>query len=253
MMNNKTQNNRIPSSYELRHKTDLINVKDSNKIVIIFFILAISLLLSLFANLGLVVGNYILTKQEKIYVEQLDGQTTVAKSEDRDFRSSEAIRNTVANWLALSFEWDSRIPNSKEQDPGFVLPDSSKVPTKVYAASYLLDVENSFRREFLTKMSEIIPSAVYSGKLTSNLLIYEISEPVRIASDKYKVSVVATRTDISTTGERGQIDFNRIITLRTIEPYRLVLGTDEPSAFRKQLNKLLESGLIIESISNNLK
>ena len=252
-MNNRIQNHKNQSSYELKHNTDLINIKDSNKVVTIFFALAVTLLLSLFANLGLVVGNYILIKQDKIYVEQLDGQTTVAKSEDRDFRSSEAIRNTVANWLALSFEWDSRIPNSQEQDPGFVLPDGSKVPTKVYAASYLLDVENSFRREFLTKMSEIIPSAVYSGKLTSNLLIYEIGEPIRIAPDKYKVSVVATRTDISATGEREQTDFNRKIILRTVEPYRLVLGTDEPSAFRKQLNQLLESGLIIESISNNLK
>lgn len=249
----KTKNYQAQNhSHELQPKTDLINVKDTNKVVLTLSGLAITLFLSLFANLGLAVSNYVLAKQEKIYVEQRNGQTIVARESDRDFRSAAAIRTTAANWLALSFEWDNRIPNSEELDPGFALPDGLKVPTRVYAASYLVDANNGFRQEYLTKMAEVIPRAVYSGGLTSNLQIYELGEPVRIAKDRYQLSVVATRTDISATGEKGQTEFNRVITFRTIEPYRLVLGNSEPSTFRKQLNQLLKSGLIIESI-NNLK
>ena len=62
--------------------------------------------------------------------------------------------------------------------------------------------------------------------------------------------MIATRTDLSNNGEKAQTKFNKIFVLETIEPYHLVLGKDEPSAFRKQLEQLLKNGLIIKEIKN---
>ena len=241
-------NTSIPN-YELQNKTDLVSVKETNKVVLSLLFLTSGLVLTLLISLVLVVSNYNLAKKEKIYVEQLDGQTRVAQEQDYDYRSDEVLRETVSNWLYLNWEWDSRIPHSDELDPGFRMPDGSKVPSRVYAASYLLD--EGFRPEFLNRMSELIPNAVYSGNLTSNLKIYHLGKPIRLEKkDEYQILVVASRTDISSSGEQAQTKFNKLLTLKTIEPYRLILGEEEPSAFRKQLNQLLQSGLVIKSINN---
>jgi hypothetical protein len=245
---NKTQQNGSSSSFELKDKTDLISVKDTNKVVRIFSLLAGSLLTSSLIVLILVITNYSLSKKEKIYVEQHNGSTQIAEEKDYDYRSTEAIKNTLTNWLYLTWEWDNRIPHSEKFDEGVNLENESsnvRVPSKVYAASYL--IENGFRQEFLKGMSELIPKSVYTGSLTSNLIIYRIGDPIR-NKNQYEVEVVATRIDISESGEEGETEFNKVFTFKTIEPYHLALSDDEPSAFRKQLNKLLENGLIIQEI-----
>lgn len=241
--------NGTQTSHNLESKTDLIAVKESNKVLTIFGLLTSGLLLSFIAILVLVVTNYNLAKKEKIYVEQLNGQTKVARAKDYDFRSEQAIRETVTKWLYLMWEWDSRIADSEELDPGFNVGNRQKVPTKVYAASYL--IVDGLRQEILKGMANVIPDSVYDGRLTSNLTIYHIGKPVRKEKDLYEVYVIASRTDISNRGEEGSTKFNKIITLKTIEPYQLVMGADEPSAFRKQLNNLLQSGLIVIGIENS--
>ena len=234
------------TTYELKNKTDLIEVKETNRVVIIFTLLTIGILTSLLFNLILVVTNYRLATRDKIYVEQIDGKTTVAQEKDPNFRSTKSIHNHVATWIYLNWEWDSNISGSDEPDSGFSLKNGQKVPSRVYAASYLLD--DGFREEFLVQMSELIPRSFYSGKLKSDVRIHNLGKPVRIAQDKYKIAVIASRIDRTDKGDLGGVEFNKTLILKTIEPYQLILGSQEPSPFRKQLNELLKNGLLIESI-----
>ena len=238
------------ASFELKEKTDLIEVKDTNRVVVVLTILASSLLLFSLSSLLLGISNYHLAKKQKIYVEQPDGLIEVAQSKDFDYRSEQVVKETITNWLYLTWEWDNRIPNSQEKDPGVTLAHEAnyvKVPAKVYTASYLMD--EGFRQEFLKRMSELIPQSVYRGALTSNLTIYHLGQPLR-NGNQYEIQVIATRTDLSNNGEKAQTKFNKIFVLETIEPYHLLLGKDEPSAFRKQLEQLLKNGLIIKEIRN---
>ena len=244
------KNNSKVKSLELKEKTDLINIKDRNPVLLSLISLAFSLSLSFLAILLLTFNNYKLAQKEKIFVEQSSGTTQVAQEQDYDFRSEEVIRKTISDWLYLTWEWDSTIANSEKLDLGVKIKHEKKdvqVPSKVYAASYL--IESGFRQEFLSGISELIPTSFYSGNFTSQLTIYHIGKPIR-NDDRYKVKVIATRKDLSSSGEVMEAKFNKIITMKPIEPYRLVLLEDEPSAFKKNLHHLLKNGLMITSIQN---
>lgn len=249
---NNTRKKKLPTEVELKNKTDLINVKDTNKVVVVFALLAISLISSSFSSLILANSNRYLANKHRIYVEQSDGTIEVASEQDPNYRSDAVIKETITNWLYLTWEWDARIPGSKQLDRGVSLknePNSVRVPSKVYVASYL--IETGFRQEFLKGMSQLIPENLYRGDLTSNLVIYDLDDPVRNDdTNTYEVKVIATRKELSNNNEKAEIKFNKIFVLKPIEPYHLVLEESEPSAFRKQLNQLMKNGLLITEIKN---
>ncbi len=246
-------NNEKNNLVELKSKAGLVGIKETNKVVITLIALTGTLAFSILGNLMLLNNNNQLATREKIFVQQQDGTTQEAVERDSNFRSDEVIKETVTNWLYLTWEWDSRIPGSEENDGGIEIKVGAEkylVPTRVYTASYL--IEEGFRHEFLKAMSELIPKEVYAGRLTSTLTIYHIGNPVKNKNGEYEVEVIATRTDVSETGsgEKAQAKFNKILILKPIEPYKNLLGEDEPSAFRQHLSQLLQNGLIITSIHN---
>lgn len=235
---------------ELKEQKSLVEAKDGNKIIVVFFILTISLLLSIIANIGLVYLSLHLGTREKIFVTR-QGKVEIAEEKDPDFRSDKLIEETVSNWLYLSYEWDSSIPGTTAEDPGIQLIGNDKqyfkIPTKTYAASYLLEI--GLRNKYLEKLSVSIPSSFYQGKIKSILKIYFIGNIERIDENLYKVDVIMTRTDLEENVEILETQISQTIYLQATKPYRLVMGKDEPSAFRRQLNELLKSGLIIYKIS----
>ena len=236
---------------ELENKESLIETKDSNKVIIIFFILATGLLFSIVTNLGFIYLSLHLGTREKIFVTR-QGEVEIAEEKDPNFRSNKIIEETVTNWLYLTHEWDSSIPDTTAKDPGVLLKGQIankyfRVPTKVYTASYLLEV--GFRKQFLEGISTEIPSSFYHGKISSELKIYHIGNAERIDDNLYQVKVIMTRTEKSNTAELQETQINQTIYLQATKPYRLVLGNEEPSTFRKQLNQLLKNGLIIYKVS----
>lgn len=243
--------NKKPIEKELEQQESLVQTKDSNKVIIIFFILAITLLFSTIINIGFIYLSLRLGTRDKIFVTR-QGEMEIAQEKDPNFRSNKIIEETVSNWLYLTHEWDSSIPDSTAKDPGVLLKGEIdnkyfRVPTKVYTASYLLEV--GFRKQFLEGISSDISSSFYHGKISSELKIYHIGNAERIDDNLYKVKVIMTRTEKSDTVELQEIQINQIIYLQATKPYRLVLGDQEPSNFRKQLNQLLKNGLIIYKVS----
>lgn len=242
--------NKNSTEKELNKQESLIETKDSNKVIIIFFFLTICLLISAITNLGFIYLSLHLGTREKIFVTR-QGEVEIAQEKDPNFRSDRVIEETVSNWLYLTHEWDSSIPNSAVKDPGVQLKAENnkyfRVLTRIYTASYLLEV--GFRKQFLAKISQQIPSSFYQGKISSDLKIYHIGNTERIDDYLYRVRVIMTRTEKSDTAEIQETQLNQIVYLQATKPYRLVLGDREPSAFRKQLNQLLKNGLIIYKIS----
>ena len=235
---------------ELKEQKSLVEAKDGNKIIVIFLILTISLLLSVVVNLALLYLSLHLGTREKIFVIR-QNTVEIAEEKDPDFRSDKLIEETVSNWLYLSQEWDSSIPGTTANDPGIQLIGSDKqyfrIPTKTYAASYLLAI--GFRNKYLEKLSESVPTSFYSGKIKSTLKIYFIGNIQRIDKNLYTVDVIMTRTDLEENVEIAETQISQTISLQATKPYQLVMGNEEPSAFRKQLKELLKSGLIIYKIS----
>lgn len=245
--------NSSPVELELEEQGSLVKAKDGNKVIVIFFLLTTSLLISALANIGLVYLSLNLGTREKIFVTR-QGEIEIAQEKDPHFRSDKLIEETVSNWLHLTYEWDSSVPGSLTKDPGVQLVGDDnryfRIPTKSYIASYLLEV--GFRKQYLERLSKSIPSAFYSGKIESNLKIYFIGNTERIDDNLYKVDVIFTRTDLEENVELQETQVSQTIYLQATKPYRLILKDKDPSIYRKQLNLLLKNGLIIYKVSPKL-
>jgi hypothetical protein len=222
---------------------------EQNKIVISLMILAGTSILSAIVIFILVLNNRALSLKEKIYVQQTDGTTQIAQEFERYHREAKQIRETLLDWLSFTFEWDNRIPGSKETDPGYPITNSTKVTSKAYAASYLL--APGFRQAFLKDLAKIIPEGVFSGRVNSHVIVQFISEPREINTNpgKYQIDVIATRVD-TYEGREQQVYIRKTFTLQAIEPYKLALKKQEPSAFRQQIALLLRNGLMITNITD---
>lgn len=235
---------------ELEQKESLVEAKEANNIIKIFFVLAIGLLFSSIVNLGFVYLSLQLGTRDKIFVTR-QGEIEIADEKDPNFRTDKVVKETVSNWIYLTNEWDSSIPNSEVKDPGVQLKSKNnkyfRVPTKTYIASYLLEI--GFRGQFLEGFSKQIPSSFYHGKISSEVKIYFIGNIERIDDNLYKARVIFTRTEKDDTTELQEVEIDQTIYLQATEPYRLVLGNQEPSAFRKQLKQLLKNGLIVYEIA----
>ena len=117
-----------------------------------------------------------------------------------------------------------------------------------YAGSYLLEI--GFRNEFLERFSESVPPRFYQGDASSEIKIYHIGNIKRVEDNLYEIRVIFSRTERDAISETAEIKFDQVFHLQATQPHRLILGDEEPSEFRKQLNALLKNGLIIYKISN---
>jgi hypothetical protein len=233
---------------ELEDKPALVSTKESNKVITTYIVLSFALLLSILVNFTFIILSLRLATKEKIYVT-IGDEVEIAEEKDPYFRSDRVIQETISDFLYLTHEWDSSIPNSSNEDSGVKLEGENsyfKVPTKVYAASYLLEV--GFRQQFLEKISQEINPDFYQGRLSSDLKIYHIGKPERFEKNLYRVAVIMTRTEKTSEIETQEVQLNQTIYLQATRPYNLILGDREPSNFRKQLNHLLRNGLIIYEI-----
>ena len=239
---------KIGENLEKNGKSKLVQiaVKDENKLVLALLGLAIVFGFQCLILLFLVGNNRVLATRGKVYVQQPDGSTQLAREFPEGHRENEVLQKTVITWIKLTFEWDNRIPGSDENDQGIEVEGGKIVPTKAYLASYLL--ESGFRTEFLKLLSQIVPPAVFSGTRTSTVLIYNVSTPRQIAQTTWEVDVISTRVERGSKGELREVKFNRTFTLKAIVPAELALGKDEPLAFRHQVNELLKNGVMITKI-----
>ena len=229
-------------------KRSNVNLGEQNKLVLALMLLSCLWLISTFSLLILVFNNRSLATKKSIYVQTQD-QTIKAAEKDSDYRSPAVIKETVTSWIRLTFEWDVYLGGTDQLDPGYQISQTRrKVTSKAYAASYL--IAPGFRQPFLAQLSRIIPREVFLGQLNSHVNIFYLSEPRVVSSSPqkiYEIDTVVVRYDVARSKE-AEVKWQRTLTLKPIQPYRLVLDQQEPVAFRKQLAVLQKNGLMITKI-----
>lgn len=224
----------------------LVPIHGENKVLVVLFILAAALGLSLLVNLILMFNNRSLATREKIYVQTPDGFTVTAQEFDQTYRDAKTIKQTVATWIQLTFEWDNKVPGNPDLvDEGFQVTGQT-VTTKAYLASYLM--EDGFRTSFLEQLGQLIPSDVYSGSRTSLVRFFSVSDPRQIAEGRWEIDVVTTRIERDNNVEAAEIEFNRTITVEAVPPIDLALEEDEPLVWRQRVQELALNGLIITDV-----
>ncbi len=217
------------------------------KVVLALMVLAGCFICLTFVTAWISFTNRALAVRGQTFVQLNNGSAVEAQEEDENFRSEEVLQEAVARWTQLTFEWDNTIPNSTATDQGYEVGSDGRITSRAYFASYLLEdgAQGGFREEFLEKLGELTPGAVFDGSVKSVVRIYDVSKPRRIAPGKWEVDLVATRY---LQGQTDGIEFNRTFTLQAVRPASLALGEEEPSAYRRQIYSLLSAGLIITEI-----
>lgn len=226
-------------------------VPDSKDILPLCFVgLTIFSGLTFFFLLFLSVRVNQLAAKKTTFVQLVDGQALVAREQDELYRQPEVIKNTVRQWLSLTFDWSGVIPGTNEPDRGHVVSNNKRVTTNAYFGSFLIQAgAKGFRSQALEAIAELTPSQVFSGKIRSKLVISYLSAPRQTRLGEWQVDVISTRVLVNLSGGRDdEISFNRTITLRAVDiPAPLLQNA---SALEQRLYQIRSAGLEITKISN---
>lgn len=229
-------------------KQVFLPIQSENTLLLIMGALGIGLLVSIFCILFLLFNNRALATKRSIYVQQTDGSTIKASEFDAIHREADVIKSTAVRWMQMTFEWDNQIPGSEAEDPGYEIEGTTQsVPTEVYLASYLM--EPGFREEFIRLMAERISPAVLQGSEKSVVRFFAISDPRQVGEATWEVDIVATRIERNDRQETAEVPMNRTITLKAIPPVTPLFQGLEPSAWRSEIYKLLNNGLLITEVA----
>lgn len=227
----------------------LVPAQAESAALVVLFLLVGALCLSILGNLILLLNNRALAQRGKTYVQMSSGFSQEAQEFDQLHRESEVIKRTVTTWLQLTFEWDNRLPGSDTTDQGIEFR-GTKVPVKAYLASTLL--QPGFRQEFLVRLgSDVVPADVYSGARRSLVRFFSLSDPRQVSRGAWEIDVVSTRIELVGGVEEREVPFNRTFRVQAIPPVELALESEgeEPDAFKREVYRLLNNGLVITDIT----
>ncbi len=190
-----------------------------------------------------------------IYVVKPDNSITHAAPNYSDaHRDRDRIAHLAESWLKLTYEWDINHP----ENPAIPCISSLKtfnvvMPCKTHDAGFLLSPK--IRDPILAEISKSIPAGVYQPEgIFSTVKVYFTSSPRNKGNGIYEIDLIASRRDFKETIKpsgltvRTEIageNLNSTFTFRSIPPDLLVLEEHENITYRKKINSLLSSGLII--------
>jgi hypothetical protein len=236
-------------SDRLKERLKFIPIRNESTMVYILLGLSASLFFITLIALITAFSNQSLAKRGKVYVQMNDGKTEVLQEFDVDHRDPTTIQSTITTWMQLTYEWDNRIPGTKDLDTGIKLPAPSRVviPTKVYLASYLL--EDGFRGALLNELgSKVIPTNVLAGRTRSVVRFYSLGTPIQVSQSQWSMDVVSTRIESSPTQMLREVPMNFKITVKAIPYKKPAFGKDEPLLWRQKISELFSNGLMITDI-----
>lgn len=153
-----------------------------------------------------------INKQQIMGVQLADGRVVTAQSTKVNERSDEVIRSFVEKWSYLSFNWTS--------DDLKVEVDKAEIPGNVYAATFALTTNRSFRDRYTKEFATLIDKATLKkGSIQSALNIDYISEkPTKIRDGLWEVTIVSTWVgfDVSDSKQVFTVPFNKKLRLKAI-------------------------------------
>jgi len=231
----------------LKEQLKFIPIRNESTMVYILLGLSGSLFFITLIALVTAFSNQSLAKRGKVYVQMDSGKTEAVQEFNVDHRDPKIIQSTITAWIQLTYEWDNRIPGTKDLDSGIKLLNKVVVPTKVYLGSYLL--EDGFRGALLNQLgSTIIPKNVARGVTRSVVRFYSLGTPTQVSELQWEMDVVSTRIESSPTQMLREVPMNWTITVKAIPYVPPTFGKDEPLVWRQKIYELLSNGLIITDI-----
>lgn len=188
-------------------------------------------------------------------VQMVDGKVVQVSPKEATYRSDPVIQQTVNAWANLTYTWSGRLFTTDKKlepprDPGIKVADNKKVPTTTANAAFLISDDNNFRREFLAKVANLVPSEVFYGSQQTVLQISNILPPQPTGAGMWDVNLYAYMQVLDLQQPVGDpIKINQKISLRAVPPPRYPLQNGL-SPLQQAIYRLGEAGLQIYQIEN---
>ncbi len=230
-----------------------IKLDGSDILPIAVAVMTVTQLLQFCAVVGLS-GSYKRLAEEPgiTLVQQTDGGAFIARSEARNHREPEVVRELVKTWVTFTFNWKGTLPSpdgkTQVRDPGIPVADG-RVPTVAWQASFLLP--DATREPFLNRLAkDWVPTGLFSGSTNTVLTIEELSEPELVDQEAglWRVNLVSSVNYLERDNPVGESRaYNVYFLLRAVDPPAHPLNADA-STYQKIVYQLRQRGLQITDI-----
>ncbi|MDX2243732.1 MAG: hypothetical protein NW224_23875 [Leptolyngbyaceae cyanobacterium bins.302] len=164
-------------------------------------------------------------------VQLVNGSTFWISEEERLFRYPQVIQKFVGNWLALTFNWDGKIPGTDQPDKGIKV-GRGRITTAANAATLMM--EPRFGEASKPILAELTPNEVFNGQIRSTTIVRYVSEPRQTAIATWDVDVLAERLEVDRkTGQSKSYPLNWTFSVKAVEKLPPPLGADASSLDQK--------------------
>jgi len=195
--------------------------------------------------------NQLENKEIPSLVQLTDGKVIQVSALESKQRTPQVLKRFTSETMTGLFNWSGTLPGNTntsipQKDPGVEVKGGKRITTSTWRSGFAL--EESFRRAFLTELSELTPADVFSGGSQVVLVIRYLRDPVEIEKGKWKIGVVADLLIFRRGDRLGQplqqlVQFNKEIFLQAVEPPQI--GETE---LEKTVYNTREAGLEIYAI-----
>lgn len=193
-------------------------------------------------------------------VQLSDGKALRVKPTPAQQRTPETIKVFIATTFTTLFNWRGEITNVAGEtirDPGIDMAITSggdqdagdetskqKVTTATATASFALS--SDFRASFLTKVAELTPPGVFTGRQQVVMVIDQVGQPIELSTGRWQVDVLAHLNVFDEANTPQQvIQFNRqVVVEATTAPF----VPEGESPLEQAIYNIRQAGLQITDI-----
>ena len=187
-------------------------------------------------------------KPPPVLVQRYDGESINVKGIPANSRDSQAISRFTGEVLTMLLSWSGYLPpetlaerTQPKRDVGVKVEGDNKqyvLPTSSWEASFALEPE--FKKEFLPKLAQFVPQAIFDGRVRTFYAPQLIGEPISLGQGRWKLDVIGNIHIIEQNNQlRDSISFNRTVYVRAITPM-FERGLPDESEHNKLALKVLQ-------------
>ncbi len=187
-------------------------------------------------------------KPPPVLVQRQNGESINVKGISADSRDHKAISRFTGEVLTMMLSWSGYLPpetlaqrTKPQPDVGVKVEGDNKpylLPTPSWEASFALEPE--FRKEFLPKLAQFVPQAIFDGRVTTFYVPRFIGDPTSLGQGRWKLDVIGHIHIVEQNNQlKDSISFNRTVYVRAITPM-FERGLPEESEHKELAQKVLQ-------------
>lgn len=233
----------------------ILKVEKSN--LLHFFVLAtagVQLLTLIWLAANTLAIYVIANKAVPTLLQMSDGRATKVVALGSKERTNQTIRRFTSDALTLMFNWSGTLPPQTLEETQAPKPDlgvklgqeTNLLSTTSWQAGFAL--AEDFRADFLTKVAQLTPKDVFTGRTKVVLISRHLSEPQQVKPGTWKLQIVGDLVFFNAQNNAGNsVPFNKEVFVQAVDPPSTPLA-ELATTLEKTVYNIRQAGLEIYAI-----